>query len=386
MDWFLNKSEQVFQYSGNAGTGKSVVLNEIIRRLGLKDYEVAPMSYVGAAAIVMRNKGLYNARTIHSWLYHAVEEEMRDEHGNVIMDEYLNRPKMKLAFAPKPLPMTIRLVVVDEAGMVPKEIAREIESRGVKVLACGDLDQLPPVAGDPGYLVNGKIHILTDIMRQAENSGIVYLSRRAKEGLPIHYGRYNEVTVIDEEDLDFNCMQYADMVICGKNATRNKINKIIREDILHRTDILPTHGDRLVCRKNNWSKECNGINLVNGLIGNVYNYPDISSFNGDYFTIDFKPYCLNSVFPAIQVDYNYFTTPCGDNRHLINTRFNSFEKFEYAYCITTHISQGSQYPRGIYFEEFLNKDINNNLNYTGITRFSQELIYIKRKPKFLSVK
>ena len=61
--WFRNSSEQVFQYSGNAGTGKSVVLNEIIRRLRLKDYEVAPMSYVGAATVVMRNKGLYNART-----------------------------------------------------------------------------------------------------------------------------------------------------------------------------------------------------------------------------------------------------------------------------------------------------------------------------------
>ena len=44
-------------------------MNEIISRLGLDMSQVAPMAYTGAAAIVMRTKGLFNARTIHSWLY-----------------------------------------------------------------------------------------------------------------------------------------------------------------------------------------------------------------------------------------------------------------------------------------------------------------------------
>ena len=269
--WFRNSSEQVFQYSGNAGTGKSVVLNEIIRRLRLKDYEVAPMSYVGAATVVMRNKGLYNARTIHSWLYMPVEEEVVDENGKVVMNEYLNRPKLRTVFVPKPLPDSIKLIVVDEAGMVPENIRKEIDSRGIKVLACGDLDQLPPVGGNSGYLIKGKVYILDEIMRQAENSGIIYLSVRAKNDLPIHYGMYNEVMVIDQEDLTDLHLSSADMVLCGRNATRNKYNDIIRRRILGRNEILPVYGDKLVCRKNNWGLQCNGINLVNGLIGTVAN-------------------------------------------------------------------------------------------------------------------
>ena len=53
-----------------------------------------------------------------------------------------------------------------------------------------------------------------------------------------------------------------------------------------------------------------------------------------------------------------------------------------AYAITTHMSQGSQYPNGAYIEEYLSPDINKNLNYTGITRFSNFLIYVKKKKKY----
>ena len=40
VDWYNNSSEQVFQYSGAAGTGKSVTMNAIIQALGLNIDEV----------------------------------------------------------------------------------------------------------------------------------------------------------------------------------------------------------------------------------------------------------------------------------------------------------------------------------------------------------
>ena len=40
VDWYKNSSEQVFQYSGAAGTGKSVTMNAIIQALGLTIDEV----------------------------------------------------------------------------------------------------------------------------------------------------------------------------------------------------------------------------------------------------------------------------------------------------------------------------------------------------------
>ena len=170
VDWYNNSSEQVFQYSGAAGTGKSVTMNAIIQALGLNIDEVAPMSYIGAAAIIMRLKGLVNAKTIHSWLYGL---EWIDT-GEI--DTYLNKPKKIKRFVPKPLPPNKKLICIDEAGCVPMNLKGEIESRGLKVLCCGDLNQLPPVGDNPAYLYTGKVHYLTQIMRQNENSVIVHLA------------------------------------------------------------------------------------------------------------------------------------------------------------------------------------------------------------------
>lgn len=384
IDWYKNSSEQIFQYSGNAGTGKSVVLNAIIYKLGLKPFQVAPMSYIGAAAIVMRLKGLFNAKTIHSWIYQKEEVYERDAEGKIVMDNYLNKPKTKLIFAPKPLSEDIKLIVIDEAGAVPANIAKEINSRNIKVIACGDLDQLPPVFGESGYLVNGKIYILNKIMRQSEGSSIIQLAQRAKLGLPIHYGMYKNALVIHKSELTDEMLKFDNnkMVICGKNSTREYITKRIREGILGITNSIPLFAEPIICRKNNWSLESNGIGLANGLIGTVSSSPDVSGFDGKTFTLGFSPYNMNAKFDNLKIDYQYFIADFARKNILKHDRYSEGEKFDFAYCITTHLSQGSQYPIGIYFEEYLNKDINNKLNYTGITRFSNKLIYVKPDKKF----
>ena len=146
--FFKHSSEQVFQYAGYAGTGKSVVLFAILERLGIPLHRVAPMAYIGQASVVMRLKGLRNAKTIHSWLYKPVENYKLDENGNIISDYYFNRPKFELGFEPKPLE-NIGVILIDEAGSVPYEQKQEIESRGIKIIATGDLGQLPPVTGNP---------------------------------------------------------------------------------------------------------------------------------------------------------------------------------------------------------------------------------------------
>lgn len=374
--WYKNSSEQVFQYSGNAGTGKSVVLNCIIDALGIRRDRIAPMSFIGAAAIVMRLKGLMNAKTIHSWLYSPTQAYDINK-----MNNYFDRPMSKIDFSPKPL-HNIDLIVIDEAGAVPFNLKREIESRGIKIIACGDLDQLPPVGDKPAYLYDGNVYILDQFMRQAENSGILYIAMRAKQGLPIHNGFYGDVLVIEEDDLTDEMVSRSDIIICGKNETRDIMNNDIRSRILGIKMDLPICGEKLVCRKNNWKLENDGINLANGLIGSVSNNPDVGSFDGNIFTIDFMPDMLNTSFKAVQCDYEYFKAPYNQKDKFKYNKYNKGEKFEYAYSITTHMSQGSQYANGIYIEEYLSPTINKNLNYTGITRFSNFLIYVKRKRKY----
>ena len=57
--WFKHESSQLFEISGLAGTGKSVLIASILYELGLNSNEVAAMSYTGQAAIVMRTKGFH---------------------------------------------------------------------------------------------------------------------------------------------------------------------------------------------------------------------------------------------------------------------------------------------------------------------------------------
>jgi ATP-dependent exoDNAse (exonuclease V) alpha subunit len=376
VDWYKNSSEQVFQFDGRAGTGKSVVLNAIIKRLKLDLADIAPMSYIGAAAIVMRLKGFYNAKTIHSWLF-----ESKVVYDETNMDNYLNRPKPRLIFVPKPLGDK-KLICIDEAGSVPFSLKKELESRRVKIIACGDLNQLPPPCDTPAYLYSGKVRHLTQIMRQSKFSAIIYIADRILQGYKVEPGFYGNVMVIYDDQLTSSMLLNAEVVICGKNITREKFNRYIRKSLLNIEGKLPSHGERVICRKNNWQVDANGINLANGLIGTVISYPSVYGFDGKIFEIDFKPDLFNGIFKSLSCDFKYFNASPQDRDKIKRSPFSEGEKFELAYAITTHISQGSQYRNGIYYEEYLNQNINKNLNYTGITRFSDWCIYVIPTPKY----
>lgn len=384
IDWYKYSSELVFQYCGVAGTGKSLVLSEIIRRLGIPKNRIAPMTYTGAAAIVLREKGITNAKTIHSWLYHPVEDVVYNADGSIERDEYFDRPKFRLTFEPKPLE-NIDLIVIDEASMVPRNMKNEIESRGIKIIATGDLGQLPPVSDEPAYLYDGAVYQLTEIHRQALDSGIVYIADRVRRGLPIYKGDYGEVMVIGEDQLTNQMILESDVVLCGTNRTRDFINKKVREELFNYTSDLPSYGEIMVCRKNNWDLEISGINLVNGTRGKVINEPGVESFDGKTYKIDFMPFGMekhNKYFSGLECDYRYLIAP-SDKKNLVKKdKFSKGEKMEFAYALTTHLSQGSQYPKVVYIEEYLNKDIQNQLNYTGVTRASHGLIYVTRKKKY----
>ena len=178
--FFKYSSEQVFQYAGLPGTGKSVVMMAIAQRLVNENLitwnQILPMAYTGQAAIVMRTKGFPNARSIHSSIY-TPEYTVMTQDGKPVMDTKYNVPKMHLTMVPKDL-RGIKLMLIDEGWMVPRHMKRDIEKYGIKIIVGGDPGQLPPIADSPAYLVDGKIYYLNQIMRQKENSGIVYLANR----------------------------------------------------------------------------------------------------------------------------------------------------------------------------------------------------------------
>lgn len=384
VNWYYNSSEQIFQFAGNPGTGKSVVMDAIIKAIGIPEERVAPMAYVGAAAINMRLKGMTNAKTIHSSIYETVEVPKTDKDGNIVMNKYFNRPEVIFKRIPKDLP-DIDLIAIDEGGMVPLNMKKDILSRGKKVLVAGDLDQLQPVADTPAFLVDGRVHVLDEIMRQAKHSAIIYLCQRAKLGLPIHSGQYgNEVMVIEEADFNIladRILPTAGVVLCGRNETRERYTNHIRYNILGKHSKMPDCGEKLICRLNDWNVESGGINLTNGLTGRVLNQPDVSDFDGKCFRIDFLP-DLNPVpFNDIPVDYEYFTTDFTKRKEMKNFNYINGEGFEFGYVQTVHVSQGSQWKTGVYFEEYMPTDMN-RLNYTALSRFSSKCIYVKKSRKY----
>lgn len=270
--------------------------------------------------------------------------------------------------------------------MTPEYIRKEIDSRDVRVIACGDLKQLPPVGSNPGYLVDGEIFHLNQIMRQNADNPIIWISNRAYENKPIHKGLYRSnsgsVLVIEEDELTDNMIAWADIMICGTNKTRDKMNTRTRQSVLGIKSDLPLYNERLVCRRNNWNREVDGISLTNGLVGRVSSYPDVSCFDGKTLSISFNPFIINSSFNNLKINYEYLTAPYDKRKIIKENKYYEGERFEYAYCVTTHVSQGSEYNNGIYFKEYLSKEINPNLDFTGITRFKRSCIIVLPKRKF----
>lgn len=383
--WFKHESSQTFEFGGEAGTGKSVVLNEIVRRLGLSQYQYMPMAYTGQASIIMRLKGFPHAKTIHSSLY-EVKEVYKHIDDHVDINSQFNVPKKCLDFVPKMpsgIPKEVELFVIDEGFMPPLQMRRVIESFGRKVLVAGDPGQLPPVAGDPAYLTGNNVRRLTQIMRQAENNPIIYLAHRARRGLPIHCGMYgNNAIVIEEDDLSDDMLRLLGTIVCGTNNTRDSLNNYIRYKIKNIKSDIPVFGDRVICRNNNWYLEKDNISLANGLTGTVVNMPDITTFDGKIVTIDFAPDLANILFESLPVDYKYLTSNHSARQEMKNLPYKTGEKFEYSYALTTHLSQGAEYHSGIYIEEFMRANMQNQLNYTGITRFRNNLIYVKKSKRY----
>lgn len=396
VQWFRSGSEQVFEFSGKAGTGKSVVLNEIINRIGLAPPQYIAGAYTGAAAIVMRIKGFRSARSLHSIFYHLEEETLDFTDDNrsfldVVNTQY-NTKKKIFRFVPAPkgiIPSSVRLIVIDEGYMVPKYMRKVILKHGIKVLVCGDRRQLPPIGDDAAFLTGTNVRELTQIMRQNANDPIIYLANRAIEGLPIHCGSYGpNCMVIEDRDLTDEMLLKVGNVICGTNKSRDFFNHRIRE-LRGISSPFPVYADRVICRNNNWGITNDNIALANGLTGYITSPIDPSRiYNGKdsrlygTFRMDFLPDLLQYPFRDLNVNYEYLVSDYSERNKIKNNRYTNGELFEYANAITTHLSQGSEYPAGIFYEEFLRPQIQNQLNYTGITRFKKYLIYVKKTKRY----
>ena len=396
-EWFFHRNTQIFVLCGYAGTGKTFLVDHVVRRLGLVAGESAVfVAPTGKAASVLIRAGV-PAGTVHSLIYTREEDIEVDENGEVISERFLRFVKKEKIDA------KIRLIVLDETSMVSDDVLRDLLSFGVKCLCCGDPAQLPPVGGCNTLLAMPVI-TLKEIVRQEENA-IVRLAERVRAGGVPRYGTFGCVEVIPRRECTAavreKLFSEADQIIVGTNRTRAAVNREVRlmrgiaEDRL-----LPAEGEKLVCTLNDWGKtldERGDFHLVNGIIGTC---SDVRGQLDGLGLLDFKPDFLPDTLEELPFDTGIFTQGryhhgYGNKACLLSNgilvhesnsemlrrfkvrREDTVCRFEFAYAVTCHKAQGSEYDNVVVIDESHVFENRSAWLYTAVTRAKKKLTIIR---------
>lgn len=267
---------------GYAGTGKTTLISALVMAMHAMRRRVVLLAPTGRAAKVFANYSHTPAYTIHKRIY---RRKTSLEDSSFSLDRNLCENT---------------LFIVDEASMIANEglsgalfgtgrllddlISYVYSGPGCSLLLCGDTAQLPPVgeslspALDLSHLKSYGLAVarrtLTQVVRQEENSGVLYNATRLRDSLPpiedfagwsgaatgFHFviDGFDDVRKIRGDELVecINGRYSADgigetIVLCRSNKRANIYNNGIRSSILDREDEL-CRGDRLMIVKNNY--------------------------------------------------------------------------------------------------------------------------------------
>lgn len=366
--------------AGYAGTGKSTLVRYIIDALNVEEDRVCHCAFTGKAAEVLKKKGNKNVATLHRLLY-----------------EHIPRPAGGFFRKPKPF-IDYDVIVVDEVSMAPKSLMELLFKHQVYVICLGDPFQLPPIDKDEdNHLLDDPHIFLDEIVRQEEDSEIIQLTMKIRNQEPIDYFNGNEVKIIPYSDLNTGVLQWGDQILTATNAKRQAINNQMRA-LQGRTG-EPVDGDKIICLRNYWDdSSLNGDALINGTIGILQNsfqtwreipkfiQSDIKKFDvlvGDLIIPE-----TNDVYQMTEMDRQMIITgeKCCDWRlsyklGKLRPKYGEIvpKEFTYAYAITTHKSQGSEWPKVVVLEEKFPFDKTEHARwlYTACTRSSEKLVLVR---------
>lgn len=433
---------------GYAGTGKTTLVGALVKVLANERRKVVLLAPTGRAAKVLSAYAQAEASTIHRRIY-----SMGDEEGG------FGRTSVK------PHRDAGALFVVDEASMIggsegafgERDLLSDLfehvfSARGTKLLLIGDPAQLPPVGSDhsPALVVKdlaehgliaGSIE-LTDVVRQAENSGILVNATDLRhtlsimpiedaalsppKGEPLIIPTFNtafpDVERIEGTDLQ-DALEEAygrhgdDEVclICRSNKRAYQYSQQVRARI-HGFDEELVANDRLMVVKNNyyWAGQ-NGKNelIANGEQIQVKRMKGIEEKYGLRFAdlevswwnskeereMDVKVIVdvLASEGPALpgprmkllsqSVLANIVARTKGERFRLLKQDpYANALQVKYAYAVTCHKAQGGQWKsvfvdQGYVTEEMIDREYVRWL-YTAVTRASEKLYLLNFHPRF----
>ena len=376
----IDQRVPVTKLGGYAGTGKSALLGVLAQAFGQRKLSVAYVAPTGKAASVLRRslgaQGVVPAfsGTVHRLMYRPVV----DGQGTIKSFSKIDK-------------LPVQVIVVDEASMVPKKMAEDLESFGIPVLYVGDHGQLPPVGEAAGLMENPDLR-LEEVMRQALDSPIIALSFLFRRGGDWRrYVKDNSSKGALERVSPFDYMEYCvdhfkdftdrpmsedPLLITHTNAQRVEMNSAVRISL--GTDKLVVPGERLIVLKNAY---LTGSMIANGFRGKVGS----TLYSRNHHTIR-----MNVAFTdeGLALDNGLF------NAHQLG-RSQTFKKLDeikggpadwnqaglladYGYCLTAHKAQGSQAKKVIVKMDrgFMKDDEWKRWGYTAITRAQEQCALI----------
>jgi exodeoxyribonuclease-5 len=340
MDWFKSRGNPTFVLAGYAGTGKTTMAKHIAARIP----KVKFLAYTGKAASVLRDKGCDNCSTIHSAIY----KHTQDENGK---DVFVFNPDNDL--------YDYDLVIVDEYSMVSFELRYHLEDSARKVLYLGDPFQLPPIGEqtslEPDYF-------LEEVHRQAKDSTIIEYATNVRNGVKLQKIEKPDLRFISRSQVTIEDFAAADQIIVGRNNTRVEWNRIMRKR-LGFDSTYPQQGEKLICLKNN-----HALGIYNGMIEEASDNATPPENEGSP-TIE-TPFWFGDI-KVWRGDFDGFKERRQYER-------NRYDRFDYAYAITCHKSQGSEFNNCAVYLQPIGDDeeMRRRWVYTAITRAAKKLLMV----------
>ena len=430
---------QVFLLKGFAGTGKTTLIKAVVDTLSELKLHAVLMAPTGRAAKVMSAYTGRSASTIHRKIYR--QQSSKDGFG-----------KFSLNFNPH----ADTFFIIDEASMISNSSADYsvfgsgrllddiftyvFNGKNCKLILIGDEAQLPPVGLElspaldsqelNAYGFGVEESTLTDVVRQAMNSGILKNSFTIREFIdeliidypPLELEAFDDIECVSGEDLieaisdSYDRVGWEEtMIVCRSNKRANKYNQGIRNTILWREEELST-GDYLMVVKNNyyWLHDENNLNFIaNGdsvELARIFNYEEryglrfanvrlrLSDHDDqeieakiimDTLTIDGPSLSAETnqrLFYAVLEDYPTESTKAKQYKKVREDPYYNALQVKFAYAVTCHKAQGGQWKhvfldQGYLTEEMLSIDYLRWL-YTGFTRATEKLYLVNFDKKF----
>jgi len=368
---------------GYAGTGKTTLICELRKQLK-PETSVAFVTFTGKASSVLKKKLIENnalfsndyVGTIHGLIY-APEVRWDRKLKTFVITGWKKKDRDDVVN---------KIIIIDEASMVSKEIWKDLHYYEKPIIAIGDHGQLPPI-GDNGFnIISKPDYKLTQIHRQAFNSPIIKLSAFIRKEGYIPEKIYSpEVFKLDwnhphcqklwKRKIDFNDDNL--IVLCGFNTTRANLNDIIRKHLGFK-EHAPYPGEKIVCLSNNHYAQ-----IMNGQIGKVLwlmadddSYRITVEIDGDIH----ERLVANTCFGQVQYTmYNKDSKHKNINEKAVDQGFDKIDFFDYGYVVSVHKSQGSEWDKVLLFEQRTQRwsdEYYAKWLYTAVTRAKQKLMII----------